>query len=478
MNTMVSIIKDKNSAYPQKSMNPPVFYPELERLEYISETDAENNVYPMVRESLFHLGLDASHFGEESWNPFKKLVAKGQNVVIKPNLVYDNHPLGKKGVNSMVTNASIIRPIIDYVLLATELDVNISICDVPLQSTNWGKVIEDAGYNKLVSFYEQRGVEIKLLDLRKEIALKSPDEVIYKRVLAEGDPLGYTVIDLGDRSYIQEIIQDYKRLEITDYKSGTVSKHHNPHKNEYLIANTIIDCDLFINVPKLKTHKKAGLTCAMKNLVGINGDKSWIAHHRRGIDEFPSFNFWQYVRWHFSHNIKRFAPNFIKNFFFKYYKKLFLKGRSMSENNMDGGGTLMEGNWYGNDTVWRTILDLNNIIFFADKGGVMRGLQQRKYLCFVDGIIAMEKEGPMDGIPKDSGIVMAGFNPVAIDYIVSRIIGFDYEKIPQIREGLKEKFFKLSDFSLQDLSVKSNVNWGNINLQFKAPKGWKNYVEK
>lgn len=35
------------------------------------------------------------------------------------------------------------------------------------------------------------------------------------------------------------------------------------------IANTILDCDFLISIPKIKTHAEAGLSCAMKNWVGI-----------------------------------------------------------------------------------------------------------------------------------------------------------------------------------------------------------------
>src|SRR5690606_2650770 len=49
---------------------------------------------------------------------------------------------------------------------------------------------------------------------------------------------------------------------------------------------------LVINLPKLKTHKKTGVTLSLKNLVGINGDKNWLPHHSLGSvgeggDEFP-----------------------------------------------------------------------------------------------------------------------------------------------------------------------------------------------
>ncbi len=35
--------------------------------------------------------------------------------------------------------------------------------------------------------------------------------------------------------------------------------------------------DVFINLPKLKTHKKCGLTVNLKSLVGINANKNLAA---------------------------------------------------------------------------------------------------------------------------------------------------------------------------------------------------------
>jgi len=32
----------------------------------------------------------------------------------------------------------------------------------------------------------------------------------------------------------------------------------------------------------LKLHRKAGITCALKNLIGINGNKEYLPHHRLG----------------------------------------------------------------------------------------------------------------------------------------------------------------------------------------------------
>lgn len=138
----------------------------------------------------------------------------------------------------------------------------------------------------------------------------------------------------------------------------------------------------------------------------------------------------------------------------------------------------MEGNWYGNDTVWRTIIDLNNIIFFADKDGNMQNAQQRKYIGIIDGLIGMEKEGPMHGYPKKCGVLIGGFHPVLIDYLGAYVMGYDYNKIPTIREGMKEKYFGLTQCKIDCIRVNSSIDWKNINLKFIPTKGWKGHIER
>jgi hypothetical protein len=54
----------------------------------------------------------------------------------------------------------------------------------------------------------------------------------------------------------------------------------------------------------------------------------------------------------------------------------------------------LEGGWYGNDTLCRTILDLNRILLYADSRGEMQREIQRRRLFLTDGIIAGEGEGP------------------------------------------------------------------------------------
>jgi hypothetical protein len=135
----------------------------------------------------------------------------------------------------------------------------------------------------------------------------------------------------------------------------------------------------------------------------------------------------------------------------------------------------MEGSWHGNDTVWRTILDLNNIVFYADKEGALHKERQRSYLAIVDGIVGMDREGPVAGTPKKAGLIAAGLHPVAVDAAMCRIMGFDFKKIPSIRRGFDESFFHLTPFEPAEIEI-SGVG-ETCNLAFSPPSGWKDHLE-
>lgn len=484
---IVSIVKSKNKHYPKSPFGPDRAYPEFSSFRFFPiGLDSENDVYTAVRRVLIDLELDCNHAGTSEWNPLKDLIKPGQHVVLKPNLVRHTHPLGEEAVLSMITHASVIRPIIDYLLLATDGDVNITICDVPLQQTKWEEMIRINGLQDLVDFYSERGVSVGLLDLRYEISETNKEGIIISRDRRARDPLGYSPVNLGKKSALMPIIKHFRRFEITDYGSGTVPNHHNPKRNEYFIPNTVLDADLFINIPKLKTHKKTGITFSLKNLIGINGDKSWLAHHRRGAlgsggDEYKTFDWYAWTRSHLWAFLKRrrwgiFVAKIIK----RVYVALFVKEGDAERRVMTVEKVpLYEGSWYGNDTVWRCIKDLSNVILYADKRGNMTDERQRNYLCIGDGIIAGDKEGPMQNRPRPEGIVVGGFNGVYVDRVAASIMGFDYRKIPQIREGFKNEAWQLTPYREEDIIWKSNVeNIRELNLEFEPAVNWKGHIER
>ncbi len=71
--------------------------------------------------------------------------------------------------------------------------------------------------------------------------------------------------------------------------------------------------------------------------------------------------------------------------------------------------------WAGID---RAILDLNAAL--------------RPDFAIVDGIIGMEGNGPIQGVSKAAGVLVAGDDPVAVDATCARIMGLAPEKISHI----------------------------------------------
>jgi uncharacterized protein (DUF362 family) len=479
--------------YPLPPFHPPVGYQEFNGM--FTDFDENNVVYSMIRNLFLNASLDKENIGTKYWNPFRGLVKNNQVVVIKPNLVWDERG-DQIGKACMMTNASLIRPILDYLYLLQKIDgikFKITIGDVPIQSASFDKIIDQTGLKVLVEYYKENFISsLKLLDLRHEIAIVSKTGFIAERININGDPLGYTKVHL-EKSFLDEIIKDYKKFGAPDYNiTNTRRKHKYVGQHYYHISNTILSSNLFINVPKIKTHKKAGMTGALKNLIGINGDKSWLPHYRIGSskfggDEFPDDKvFFKYLNtsarrllkdkselfWLFAKVINR-----------KIIKKYFLKDYQSENEAM----FIADGNWYGNDTLWRTILDLNYLLFFSNTKGEVIDYQQRNNICIGDGIISGEGNGPMDPIPLNTGLITLSKNPVIHDICCSGLMGFDWKKIPQLNNSIKLKNLFQFDGDVDKISIYGSINdnkFTNINykdlpnLDFLPSPGWIDHIER
>ncbi|MBI5194991.1 MAG: DUF362 domain-containing protein [Nitrospirae bacterium] len=57
----------------------------------------------------------------------------------------------------------------------------------------------------------------------------------------------------------------------------------------------------------------------------------------------------------------------------------------------------------------------------------------KPHLHIVDGVIAMEGLGPTRGVPKYTGFIIAGLDPVLIDLACAKIAMFDYRKVATLR---------------------------------------------
>jgi len=439
------------------------------------------------------MGLDKENWNTKSWNPFKELISPGSQVLIKPNLVIDN----SKNQETITTHPSIIRAIIDYVVLALDGEGEVIVGDAPLQRCNFNSLIKYTGLLKTISFFKSKNININLFDFRIEkILLNNRLNKFYKFIKTKklkGDPNGYRIINLGKESNLQDISgnKGYLNFRVTNYDPYLMKKFHNVENHKYLISNSVLKSDVIINVPKIKTHRKAGITCCLKNVIGINGHKDWLPHHRVGSYQEGGD---EYLK---SNPLKKLLTRFteLEDILFIRYHKIykilhlpifFIKAIIHSTLcKVDKNGYL-EGSWYGNDTIWRTIADLNQIIFYTDKKGKLTSDIQRKFLYFCDGIISGDSQGPLEPSPKKTGIIIGGINPLMIDLTVAELLNFNYKKIPQIYKLFKLKKRKISKFKPLELKIYSNYNnWNNKKINelidkfnFQPSRGWKNYIEK
>lgn len=433
MNKNIVLIKREKYYYPSEALfRPSKAYPEAPFMELSSE---DNHVYDMVREGFWMMNYDREHYDSPEWNPLGELIEPGNTVLLKPNMVMHENHIKEEGTDCLYTHPSIVAAVLDYVIIALKGAGKIVVGDAPMQECDFENLIEKSGYRKLIEFYKKKlqetGVSIELVDFR---GLRS-QRVHGINISEETETMG-KVIDLADESEFFGESDDYfEKIRITNYDPDILKKHHNKDKNEYFVNDNILKADVIINMPKPKTHRKAGVTISLKNLVGINCRKEYLPHHANGSiaeggDEYLEKSFLKHCldrlndkRNYYSQTAKSYKKVWIINKFTRVIYELINRGRK---------DKYYEGSWYGNDTISRTIVDLNKILFYADKNGKVCNKKQRKYLIVADMIISGEKEGPVAPSPKNVGIIAMGDDPVCFDEAILELMGAKREYIHTI----------------------------------------------
>jgi len=276
-----------------------------------------------------------------------------------------------------------------------------------------------------------------------------------------------------------------------DYDSAQVNRHHSGGRHEYLIAGSAIQCDVLFNLPKIKTHKKAGITVSLKNLVGINADKNWLPHHTesgfgRSGDEHPNPTA--------KHRIERKVATLMHRIVVASptlgTELLTLTRKPGIQIFGDTENVIRSGNWWGNDTIWRMCLDLNKLVLYGNPDGTLRAdspHNRKRHFVMADGIIAGEGRGPMNPDPVNAGLLVFGSHPPSVDAVCAYLMGFDPDRIPIVRQAFSCRTYALGVHSLRDIRITSNVSEWNQNLpripsdatfHFEPHFGWKGKIER
>lgn len=410
----------------------------------------------------------------------------GDWVVVKPNLIKESIKDIDSEWEATVTSPKIIKLVCEYVCQKLKSKGKVSICDAPQTDSSFIKIAKKLDLFEIAKQCSDKyGIIVEVIDLRNEEWINE-DGIITQRRKLSGDPNGSITFNLGENSlFFGHSGEGY--YYGADYDSKIVNQHHIGRKQEYLINATPIMADVFINLPKMKVHKKTGVTLSLKNLVGINADKNWLPHHsegspKNGGDQFPDTTLKNYFEQIGAKFIRKLALS-MPYFGIKIAKKLRKEGLVVFGNE---NKVIRSGNWYGNNTTWRMVLDLNRCLLYGNKNGTIRKENPKRYYSVIDGIVGMERMGPMGGDPINSNIVIGGSDPIAVDMVAARVMGFDWRKIPMIREASNLSALPISSIKPENISVISDISeWNgkfleieNHNfLNFKPNFGWKNHIE-
>lgn len=430
-----------------------------------------------LRRLFWNAGWDREREGQPDWNPLGGLVSPGDAVVVKPNWVmHENH--SGQGMDCLVTHASVLRAVLDLVLQAKP--GNVVVGDAPIQDCDLPKLMEAARYSALKQYYAKASAPIAWRDFRRTV-LANPNGVWDRQT--DLRPLAnYVLFDLGMESLLEPIVRDADRFRVTKYNPDLMRQTHAPGRHQYLIAREVIEADVVINLPKLKTHKKACVTGALKNLVGINGNKDYLPHHRlggsrTGGDCYAGGNPFKLAAECLSDaaNRREGIPSYL-------LRQIELVSYGLAK--LTGADKNMDGSWHGNDTIWRTCLDLNRILLYGRPDGTLAELPQRKMVTLTDAILCGEGNGPLAPTPHPLGMLTLATNPVAADYVHAHLMGFDWRKIPLIREAFAQFKYPLCNFLPEDVEVHFGRQrfcqpWPVWNERpFVPPAGWKGHCEQ
>lgn len=492
--SVVAVVQDRATYCMTPPYDPSEVYPEYP-FKTRSACVVDNPAYRAVRQAFVELALDATRYGTAEWNPLHDIVPAGGTVVIKPNLVIDKH-YGGGDIYSIITHPSVIRAVADYCRIALGSTGHIIVADAPVEDCDFKNLLEVTGLDKIaVMFREAGGVSLEIRDLRRFQSPPGERAYSFKRVSLPGDPLGDVVFDLGEQSALTGKSGPFYGA---DPATRETAGNHHGSVHRYCVSKTVLSCDVLISVPKLKVHRKVGVTLNLKGLVGINTNKNYLVHYtmgtpRSGGDETPDFS-------SLSDSAVLKARRLIRKTFFDrrsplmeqihhalFHSAIYVSARSLlrrlglrqsSQSSASDGG-----NWHGNDSCWRMVADITQIAFYGDTKGRLCGTPQRRMFSVVDGIVGGDRNGPLQPRARQGGVVIAGADPGAVDMVSTRVMGFDPLRLPLYR-WLMAGPDRLICPSIEDVrvvgnevAIKSRILEQERGLGFEPHENWTGHLE-
>ena len=417
-------------------------------------------------------GLDANHIGKANWNPLRDVIPHDAVVCIKPNWVHHDNR-GGGGLGCLVTHPRVIEAVLEFVDRAQPRRLVVG--DAPIQGCELDKLAH-RGYVPSVA-----GVRnCTLADFR--LVHCEGGRFFNRQVRTRRGEQDYVLFDLGTSSLLEAITDDDTEFRVGMYAAEEMRRTHARGRHQYLVCREALEADVVIDMPKLKTHARAGVTAALKNVVGIAGEKSYLAHHRKGGtdkggDCYPGGSL-----------LKRCAEELLDASAARERPIVrgALSGMAQVTNRLNeliGNDRNVNGSWFGNDTVWRMTLDLQRILHYGRVDGSIASTPQRRIIHITDALIAGQGDGPLTPAPAPLGVLTLGSNAGAVDWVHAELMGFDPCKVPLIRSWFGQR--ELAGCSPSEIRAFFNGEavppaqaFARYGFAFAPPKGWRGRIER
>jgi len=405
------------------------------------------------------LGRAARHLNwdDRERGPFGNIIRRDARVLIKPNFVLHENR-ASFGLAPLVTHSSLIRAATRAALQAGAGEVLIG--DAPLQGCDFDHLLSASRLDGWATELQAREPRFKgIRDFRRTVC-EFQNGI---RVAAENrqPESRFVLFDLAGDSLLEPVTDNRAAFRVTCYDPRLLARTHGPGRHQYLVAREVIAADVIINLPKLKTHKKAGVTCALKNLIGINGNKEYLPHHRVGGAEAGGdcYSGGSLIKRaiEFVADQQNLAENLTvarawRGLSIPLYQALRLTGEPPDT----------EGAWSGNDTIWRTCLDLNRILLYGRADARLTQRVQRRVIHIADSVIAGQGDGPLAPEPLELGALLAANNAAAMDYVGACLLGYDPARIPLVGRAFGLADWPLATFAASDIRLAGDWGAGRI----------------
>lgn len=428
-----------------------VLYSDNRSLEFLGSLYSDENLLLRTVRDLI-----CNHISEDAIN--------GKKILIKPNWV--RHEICEQDKVCLCTHDSIIISLLQVLLQFKPTSILVG--DAPIQGCDWSKLLSESFIKRVHNLSNDYNIPIIIKDFRRVIF--DPQTNDLKENQHPQDD--YIIFDVADKSYLEEISTNKNKFRVTCYNPDKLAETHHKGMHKYCVIKDVFECDTVITVPKIKTHQKSGLTNSLKILVGINGDKDYLPHHRIGAVGHGGDC---YKGWHPLRRISELVLDEAnRHRGGKIYPYLSFISTVLWRLSSPNPEQNLAAGWYGNDTVWRMVLDLNRIAEFGKKDGTISEKPQRTLYTLCDGIIGGQGNGPLNPVPLPLGILSFSNDAYAMDEVAGILFNLNMDRIPLLKEASRLNKDKKIDYLINNRRC-DLYEYKKYATDVIMPPGWINY---